>query len=189
MTGFEFSTRKRFFAIDRDGTLVGTCNANYESYKLALKEFGIRDPKNLKHRLHMGESWSAICLSEFPHLTKSLISQIGSLKSEIFPKFLDLLNWNYDLINATTTVEWALVSNGTVASSMLILGTQTSLSPVIVIGPNGDLHPKPSPDMYNYLVNVTKIPASEILVFEDSEIGREAAELAGLEIRMISHRC
>lgn len=189
MMEFEFSSEKSFLALDRDGTLVGTCNANFQAYRFALKEFGIKNPRNLKDRLHKGESWEHICLSEFPHLAESLKSQIHSLKAEIFPNYLDLLDWNYELIRAVNSRSWALVSNGSVESSKLILGIQPSLSPVVVIGPDKDVRPKPSPDMYIHLVNIMKIPASEILVFEDSEIGKIAAELAGIEVRMISHRC
>ena len=189
MTGLEFSTYTTFLAVDRDGTLVGTCNANFEAYRLALKEFGIKDPKNLKDRLHEGQSWAKICSSEFPNLSQSMLSEIGCLKAEIFPNNLHLLDWNYELIKAMTSRSWALISNGSVASSTLILGTQPSLSPVAIIGPNKGLFPKPSPDMYNHLVSNMRIRASEILVLEDSEIGKNAAELAGLEVRMISHRC
>lgn len=189
MMEFEFSSEKSFLALDRDGTLVGTCNANFEAYRFALKEFGIKNPKNLKDRLHKGESWEKICLSEFPYLAQPLKSQIRSLKAEIFPNYLHLLDWNYELIRAVNSRSWALVSNGSVESSTLILGIQPSLSPVVVIGPDKDLLPKPSPDMYNHLVINMRIPASQILVLEDSEIGKRAAELASLEVKMISHRC
>ncbi len=60
---------------------------------------------------------------------------------------------------------------------------------VLVIGPNEQLEPKPSPGMYNYLVRTLGIPTTDILVYEDSDTGKKAAELAGLELKMITHRC
>jgi len=185
----EFMESRKFLVLDRDGTLVGTCNANYAAYRQALKEFGVKDSKNLKNHLHRGENWVAICASEFPDFTPSLVSEIRSLKTEIFSNYLHLLNWNDELIEETTSAKWALVSNGSVASSMLILKTKPSLSPVTVIGPNEQLLPKPSPDMYNYLVRTLEIPATDILVYEDSEVARRAAQLARLELKMISYRC
>jgi len=175
--------------LDRDGTLVGTCNANYEAYKQALKEIGVNNSKNLKDHLHRGENWASICASEYPDFTHSLVSEIRFLKTQIFGNYLHLLNWNNELIQETTSGNWALVSNGSTASSTLILKTKPSLSPVLVIGPDERLQPKPSPDMYNYLVRTLEIPATDIIVYEDSEVGRMAAELASLEIKMIKHRC
>jgi beta-phosphoglucomutase-like phosphatase (HAD superfamily) len=185
----DFPERHRFLALDRDGTLVGTCNANFEAYGQALKEFGIKDYKGIKNHLHEGKSWASICADVYPDFTPSLISKIRTLKTEIFPNYFDLLNWNDELIDQTMLTKWAMVSNGSVVSSMLILKTKPRLSPVLVIGPNEQLRPKPFPDMYNHLVRTLGIPSTDMLVYEDSNTGKKAAEIAGLEIKMITHRC
>jgi len=189
MTYNTTSRSKRILAIDRDGTLVGSCRANFEAYSSAISEYGVEVPAVLNQLIHLGYSWESICKSEFPDLSEDVLKRIHSRKSEIFPEFFHLLNWNHELVEQARTEKWVCVSNGTINSSKLILAGKPQLSPISIIGPSDKLKPKPSPDMYLYLIESLRISCSNVLVYEDSDIGRVAAENAGLEVKTIEHRC
>lgn len=183
------SKTKKILAIDRDGTLVGSCRANLEAYSSAILEVRLEVPAVLAQRIHDGDSWNAICKSEFSHLPIDVVNRIHRRKSEIFPEFFHLLNWNEALVEQIRSEQWACVSNGTVDSTKLILSTKPELSPMCIIGPSDKLQPKPSPDMYLHLIESLKISCDDVLVYEDSDIGKKAAEQAGLKVKMIEHRC
>jgi len=159
------SHSERILAIDRDGTLVGSCRANFEAYRSAILEFGVEVPTVLRQRIHLGDSWKSICKSELPDLPLDILNRIHRRKSEIFPEFFHLLNWNDAMVEQIRSEKWVCVSNGTIGSSKMILEDRPQLSPICIIGPTTKLQPKPSPDMYVFLVKLLGISRTDILVY------------------------
>jgi beta-phosphoglucomutase-like phosphatase (HAD superfamily) len=183
-----FQSRSKI-AVDRDGTLVGTCNANLQSYSKALGDFSLPTPTPLRDLLHQGFAWTEIAKEIFPSLSPITVKEIHLRKAIYFPEFFELLNWNEELLKLIEDQEWALVSNGSEKSSGQILNQRPELKPIKTIGPTSTLRPKPAPDMYIHLMKELDYTPSEILVFEDSETGITSAKLAGLQVIQVDHRC
>ena len=175
--------------VDRDGTLVGTCNANFGAYSAALRHFRMKSPSDLKERFHQGKSWEQISKEVLPSLDKKVLEEIHNYKQAIFPSFFSQLNWNEEILKLLSRHNWALVSNGSRTSSLEILSQKSNLTPFAVVGPSATLRPKPSPDMFSYLLTKERLNHNTILVLEDSITGGEAAKLAGLSYKIVSHLC
>jgi len=175
--------------IDRDGTLVGTCRVNFEAYRKAFTDFSQPVPESLEALLHQGLSWSEIVEKAAPGIKGNLAKEIHASKRKQFCNFFHLLNWNEDLIEEIQGRNWAIVSNGSEESTQQILDQRPELKPIAIVGPNKSLMPKPSPDMYNHIIEKFSLTAGEILVIEDSVVGLRSAECIGLEVLMVQHRC
>ena len=175
--------------VDRDGTLVGTCNANFNAYNAALKHFRISTPTELKEHLHLGQSWETISKEIFPNLEVDILEKIHHYKTSIFPSYFSQLNWNEEVIQFISGYQWALVSNGSTTSSLQILSRRKYLTPFAVVGPTVTLRPKPNPDMFISLLTRQDLRLNTVLVLEDSSTGCEAARLAGLDYTIVPHLC
>ena len=175
--------------VDRDGTLVGTCNANFSAYSAALKHFRISTPSELREYLHLGQSWEIISKEIFSRLDVDILEKIHHYKTSIFPLYFSQLNWNEDVMDLISRYQWALVSNGSTTSSLQILSQRDYLKPLAVVGPSVTLKPKPNPDMFISLLTREEFRSTTILVLEDSSTGCEAARLAGLPYRIVPHLC
>ncbi len=170
--------------------MIGSCETTYDSYRRSLKLFGYTVDQSFFDDIHSGVSWPQLVVKYFPKMDTRVQQLVREKKSEFFSAALNGISWNTDLIDFLSGKNWYLVSNGSKESSLKILESFSGVSrPQEIVGPNQDLLPKPSADMYRFILNRYKIQANQAIAIEDSEIGLRSARLAGLNAFQISHFC
>lgn len=171
---------------------MGSCEANFQSYYRAIEDYGLKfDSENLRKMLHEGQQWGFISSTLFPNVDAQVIKGIQVSKRLNFHNYFGSLRLNWDLLKELGRFEKrVLVSNASRESSVAILKYFSVFDHFQdVIGPLGGLRPKPYPDLYLEAMKPFRQNTDLITVFEDSEIGLQAANAAGLNSIPVSHVC
>lgn len=169
---------------DFDGTLVDTKIANGYAYKESFENFGI--PFNVaKYYTLFGYRYDEMCegFGIEDHFTKI---KIHEYKKKCYPKYFKYIVLNRTLLSLLKefkkrNYKIAIASTANKENLHLILQSFKIeyLFDVILTGEdvkNG----KPNPEVYNKCLEKLECESDEVLVFEDSDIGCEAAKNANL---------
>lgn len=176
---------------DCDGTLADTMPSHCAAYKYVFEHYGIpfTEEEFYKHAPAGGKN-----------LIKKMIIDKGikidpqliiDMKSNIIGEFLDKhMIPNEVLINLIKEnykdFKIAVVSNGRKKSITTIIKKLGILNYVDVLITADDVtKAKPDPEPYLIALQKLGINASEGLVFEDNEVGYQAAKAAGLDVCMV----
>lgn len=168
---------------DLDGTLVDTYQANFLAYERAFSDVGIvlhpvtyRECFGFrfdKFMLHVGIKDTAIS------------NKIKELKKEYYPQYFDYLRPNLALIELIKTyksigLKTAIASTARRENLLNVINSLqiSSLFDVVLAGEDVD-GGKPSPEIYETAMNKLNVTQGETLIFEDSEVGLQAAQASG----------
>lgn len=171
---------------DLDGTLIHTQEANLEAYNFALMEFGL-DISLENFKLTNGVDSRQFLEEYFPELTMAEINTIREIKASVYHKFFSKTYLNLVLANfiesAVGVKRLGIVTTGKKMNTIEILEYHKIRDKFDVIITGDDtLNPKPSPEPYLKAIENIKVHPSQILVFEDSQVGCESAIAAGLNV-------
>lgn len=168
---------------DFDGTLVNTFEANYRAYAEAFKLCGLELSRNFYlpcFGYRYDDFMRAVGISE-----ESIKKDIRRIKGEVYPQFFEYLQPNEPLINfikafhcsggRTALASTARRLNLTNALEYLHL---TNIFDCIWAGEDV-AHGKPNPEIYLKVMEKMEVSATQTLIFEDSEVGCEAARGSG----------
>lgn len=177
------------FFFDLDGTLVGTHQANYQAYKKALDEFGVEIEYG-EFEKTIGQQAQVFLPELAPKLNKDNYRDIAVQKAEYYKDFLHLSKLNTKLVQFLDMVavhdQTVLVTTAKRANAEAVLRHHRLTDYFDHIVANEDVsESKPSPEAYNLALTKTGLHSSEAIAFEDSKVGREAAEAAGLSVIMV----
>lgn len=168
---------------DFDGTLVNSFEANYFAYAEAFVQCGQKLTYDLYSRC-FGYRYD-----DFMHIVGvndvDVQQRIKKIKGEVYPFYFEYLQPNEPLINfvrafhrsggktaiATTACRLNLIN----ALEYLNL---TEIFDCIWAGEDVS-HGKPDPEIYLRVMEKMGVFAGQTLIFEDSEVGIEAAEASG----------
>lgn len=175
---------------DFDGTLVDTFDANYNAYKEAFESLGL-SLAGRKYRECFGYRFDRF-MEAVGIEDENVKLAIRNCKKEVYPNYFHLLRPNTGLIKLIRTFK-AMGGKTAVAST----AAKTNLLNALVhIGAKEDFdlilsgesvtHGKPDPEIYNKVLEHFKIRPEEAIVFEDSEIGCQAASSAGIQFIHVS---
>jgi HAD superfamily hydrolase (TIGR01509 family) len=169
---------------DFDGTLVNTLMSNYLAYREAFESYN--------YQLSLDEYKQCYGLRFDEFCNKMNIKQedrkpIKELKKKIYPVYFSHLGLNLNLLNFIKAAHIVYGIKTCIAST----ATRENLYNVlryfnieeyfdIVITGENVSKGKPDPEVYLKAMNVLECEPDEAIVFEDSEVGCEAAENAGL---------
>lgn len=169
---------------DFDGTLVDTFYANYCAYRDALDQCNI-DLNEATYRECFGLRFEAF-MDKIDITDLTTQAQIKELKLQYYPRYFNELIPNIPLIEflkaaKQTGISTAIASTARKENLMNVLNylELTSLFDFILSGADVKKG-KPSPEIYLKTLSITQVDASQALVFEDSQVGIEAAENAGI---------
>ena len=174
----------KYIITDFDGTLVDTMKANMAAYTEAFEEsgYGFSDKLYAKaFGLRFDDMCNVLGVTE----NKTVRDKIKTLKSEVYPKYFDLIKVNKELLHFIASIPDVKVAIATTAAKKNFYNVMRYVLPgatvdVIVTGEdvkNG----KPDPEVYNIAKEKLGVTDnSEVLVFEDSEVGIKAANNAGI---------
>ncbi|HEX6462222.1 MAG TPA: HAD family phosphatase [Candidatus Saccharimonadales bacterium] len=175
------------FFFDLDGTLVDTHESNFRAYKKAIEDIkGIGLGEELKDYIKAGESSAAFLPRLLPKATHDEIRAINQRKKQHYPEQLHLSQLNKRLFAfleqmsehyITVLVTTAKKSNGL---AVLRAHNLEQYFKTTVFGEEVSAM-KPSPEAYLVALEKTGLKASEVIAFEDSKRGLDAARAAGIK--------
>jgi len=169
---------------DFDGTLVNTFNANFYAYHEAFKQYGYELTRD-QYKECYGLRYDAFC--DKMDIKQDDRKPIKELKKKIYPDFFDYLTINQNLLTFIRAshilygVKTCIASTATKENLYNVLKyfEIEDAFDIIITGENVSKG-KPNPEVYLKAMNVLECEPDEAIVFEDSVVGCEAAENAGL---------
>jgi beta-phosphoglucomutase len=168
---------------DLDGTLFDTLNVNFEAYNEALGNFGFSVSEEYFKNNCFSKSYKEFLPSIIGEVNLNLIPEIHRSKKKIYPKWLykarvnDYLFDLIDIIKATHYI--ALVTTASRVNCMQILSEFSKDSCFdLVISQEDVVALKPDPECYLKAIDSFSVSKSRVTIYEDSEVGLQAAEKA-----------
>lgn len=167
---------------DFDGTLADTFESNYRAYKEAFEKVS-KSLSREKYRecfgLRFDNLMSAVGIED--EITKSHIKE---LKAEYYTQNFNHLKVNKQLLdfiryfrkNGGKTAIASTAREKNLRNALAFIGAEKDFD--IILAGESVSHGKPNPEIYNTVLSLAGVSADEALVFEDSEVGCQAAEAA-----------
>lgn len=173
------------FFFDLDGTLIDTEAANYQAYKQAIINVcGIKITKSQYGKTH-GMVYSDFLPQLVPTITKYEIEEVSKQKKELYREQMHLTKPNIFLIEflkrmaddyTTILVTTAKTVN---AKTVLKKHNINDLFDFMVFGDDVK-NMKPDPEAYKLALKLSNLEKDEVIAFEDSTVGINAAHSAGI---------
>lgn len=169
---------------DFDGTLVDTFEANYLAYQQSFAEIGFdlsRETYRACFGLRFDKFIERLGLSQ-----KEDARIVRELKAKYYPRYFEHLKVNAVLVAFIRSFhdrggKTAIASTARRENLMAALRSigAVNLFDVILAGDVVE-QGKPNPEIYLRALDMLQMKAEEVLCFEDTEVGVEAAKAAGI---------
>lgn len=169
---------------DFDGTLVDTFEANFLAYRKAFSEVGLSLSRE-QYRNCFGyrfDKFMDACGVD----AEDLRSKIRNLKGKFYPDYFDKFKVNKTLLLYIQTFHKSggLTAIASTARRHNLLNALSNIGADnifdLILSGESVSKGKPSPEIYQKVLEHFKKDSSEALVFEDSSVGFAAAEAAGI---------
>ena len=173
--------RIRAIITDFDGTLVNTFESNYYAYKDAFKEYGYELTKQ-QYKECYGFRYDDLCKRlGIKDEHKQLIKEY---KKNTYPLYFKFASLNIQLLDfirmcrkqGMKTCIASTASRDNLYNMLKYFNIEQYFD--IIISGEYVSKGKPNPEVYNKALELLGCESDEALVFEDSEVGCEAAENA-----------
>ena len=169
---------------DFDGTLVDTFAANYHAYRDALAAEGIDLPE-ADYRRHFGRRFDDF-MTALGVADPAARRRIRDAKSEAYPRYFHLLRPNTSLL-ATIRAHRLAGGHTAIASTARERNLRAALRHIgaiddfdLILAGESVAHGKPAPDIYLAVLSHFDCRPTDALVYEDTDIGLQAAAAAGI---------
>lgn len=179
------TTIKGFF-FDLDGTLVNTHEANFRAYKQAVNDItGEELGDDLMAKIKNGESSKDFLPVLLPEVSNEHVDAINTRKKEVYPSHLDASELNVYLSTFLKQMSenyvTALVTTAKKDNAEAVLAAHgiDSYFDFKIFG-HDVKSMKPSPEAYLLALEKSGLSADEVIAFEDSQKGIDAATAAGI---------
>ena len=179
------------FFFDLDGTLVDTHEANFLAYHEAVKTVkGVEVSDTLRQSIKSGESSKIFLPKLLLGLEGHEVDEINSEKKRVYSNHLNSSSLNGRLVgfleNLSEHYVTVLVTTAKQANARSVLKHHEleSLFTHTIFG-DDVVDMKPHPEAYLKALELTGLNADEVVAFEDSEKGMEAATGAGINVIQI----
>jgi beta-phosphoglucomutase family hydrolase len=177
----------RAYLFDMDGTIADSMPLHYIAWKQALAEYGCTDfPEPLFY------SWGGMPVREIistlnqRYSLSMPIEEVAhrkeSLYYELLPKLTAVPEVLEQIEEAHTRIPFAVVSGSTresVTRSLDVLGLRDKFQVLVCAGDY--TRAKPDPEPFLLAAKKLKFAPASCLVFEDTEMGIQAATAAGMQ--------
>lgn len=175
---------------DFDGTLVDTFEANLRAYQKAYQSVGL-DITAEKYRECFGYRFERMMMATGV-CDEQKANAIKEAKKEIYPTFFQYLNPNKALIELIQSFH-AMGGKTAIASTarkenLMNVVNYLDLAPLFdLIYAGVDVKQgKPSPEIYIKTMEALGVQPDEVLIFEDSPVGIEAARASGAHVLVVT---
>jgi HAD superfamily hydrolase (TIGR01509 family) len=177
---------------DFDGTLVDTFEANFRAYDLVFKRHGLSISRE-QYMACFGLRFDAF-MRQMGIDDDDLKASIKKDKAQVYPQCFDSLLPNTTLIAFVrkmklSGVKTAIASTAQKENLMNVLSHLhlTDLFDEIIAG-TSVRKGKPDPEIYLKAMDILGVHPEETLIFEDTEVGLQAAESSGASyVRITQH--
>lgn len=183
--------KPKLFITDLDGTLVDSEELNLKCYLKAINELGFYpEPSCLRNAIR-GNHFSNFLPQVINELSPVNCNLIKKRKTELFRNGIDKLRLNWGLYNLLDglakqyPVALATTASRETTNAILETFKMSHLFLLSICGDEVSLH-KPAPECYKLIIEHFSVQPEETIVFEDSDIGIEAATAAGAQVIRIS---
>ncbi len=168
---------------DLDGTLFDTKDINYNAYKSALEKFGYQLDYQYYCEYCNGRHFMDFLPKIVGEDTQKII-KIHEKKKSLYPKYIEKAIVNDNLFNILKALrescKIAMVTTASKKNCMEILNAFNVAKLFDLILTHEDIEaPKPSPEGFLKAMEIFNVLPSETVIFEDSEVGLEAAKASG----------
>jgi HAD superfamily hydrolase (TIGR01509 family) len=187
MTSFDTGQQAvRAVFTDLDGTLVSTKRANYGAYRDALASVGVDFSWQTFLSTWGADSRDFLPLVA-PELSRAQIDGVRAEKARRYPGYLRATELNEPLVRLLRTwassVPVALVTTAKRAGVDAVIAHHglEQLFSFIVCGDDIE-RSKPEPEAYSLAVEAVGLHPAQCITFEDSDVGIESAERAGVSV-------
>lgn len=175
---------------DFDGTLVDTFEANYRAYQKAFASVGMELTRECYKEcfgFRYDRFMQAVGVTD-----KAMADAIKEAKKEYYPRFFECLKPNTALIKFIAGFK-ALGGKTAIASTARKENLMNAVG-YLGIADNFDLifagvdvqKGKPDPEIYNKAMSALGVTPEETLIFEDSQVGIDAAKASGASYMIVS---
>ncbi|MCY1723173.1 HAD family phosphatase [Prolixibacteraceae bacterium Z1-6] len=182
------------YLFDMDGTLVASEKLKGQALAKTCLLFGGKVSVDV-YKDVMGQSWEQVCTHFFRNA--EIDPGIKEFSSAFRPVYKELLlselETNPNVVDLLLTLKKNGKKTGVVSSAYFWMVEQvlTQLELIelfdIVVTEENVMQHKPHPEAYLLALEKLALPASEVLIFEDSESGLTAASEAGCDVVAFQH--
>ena len=190
---------------DMDGTLYDTVGSNYYAYKEALEQFGYTLDREFFANVCFGHNYKTFVpliikdnlKGEYTgqeldaqvkeRVTEELLEKVHEVKKEVYSKYFDEIRVNEGLINLIKRIKYntnvALVTTASKKNVYDILEHFHHVDLFDYIFTQEDMkEQKPDPTCYIVAMKHFGVKPEESYIYEDSEVGLEAAFKSGANV-------
>lgn len=178
--------KTRLAIYDLDGTLFNTSDVNYHAYNQALEEQGYSMDYELYCRKYNGRHYK-VFLPEILYGEEELIEAVHRRKIALYHQFLDKARPNHHLIRMMKCMKQeyylAMVTTASKSNTIEIVRQFDILEDFDLIITQEDVeHTKPHPEGFQKAMGFFGLKPEDTVIFEDSEVGLEAAGASGASV-------
>jgi beta-phosphoglucomutase len=171
---------------DLDGTLFNTSEVNFMSYVRAIKEngFSLDIDISLFHEISNGKDFKSFLPQLVPGISENQMQNIHQAKQDYYKDYLQYAIKNEHLFSVISALDSAyviaLVTTASIRNVRDILNYfEVYGSFDLIISKEDVTFKKPSPEGFLKAIEKAKVSIDDVLIFEDSDVGIEAAKLSG----------
>lgn len=182
----------RAIIADLDGTLVDTFEANFRAYQKAFSKVGMQLTSE-RYGECFGYRYDRF-MQEMDVTDKAIADTIKELKKEYYPEYFQYLRPNTALINLIAGVKamggrTAIASTARKENLMNVINYFGIAHHFDLIFAGIDVkNGKPDPEIYIKAMTALGVTPEETLIFEDSQVGIDAARASGASYMIVSAR-
>lgn len=175
---------KRLLMVDLDGTLFDTKDVNYYAYKKAVNAYGYEIDYTYYREFCNGRHY----MEFLPQITTNdsgILNRMHEIKKEAYSEFLHYARMNESLVAilaaCKSDMRIALVTTASKRNVMEILAKFEIAELFDLILTRDDItKSKPDPEGYLKALEYFGMSKEDALIFEDSDVGIEAANRCGV---------
>lgn len=176
----------KLMMIDLDGTLFDTKEINYRAYKKAIEPFGYTIDYKYYCEFCNGRYYSDF-LPQITTTDEKILLEMHKRKKEAYKKYLKYGKINQMLVdlirNRKSNCKAALVTTASKQNTYDIL-MEFGIANIfdLVLTREDVIKAKPNPEIFFKAMDYFKIGPEECVIFEDSNVGIEAAKKTGATV-------
>lgn len=180
----------RAIITDFDGTLVDTFEANLRAYQRAFGDVNMSLTAE-KYRECFGYRFERFMMAMAVHNEKTA-NYIKEAKKEYYPQYFDFLKPTHALIGLIESFhamggKTAIASTARKENLMNVVNYLSLADKFDLIFAGVDVKQgKPSPEIYLKAMEALGVQPDEVLIFEDSQVGIEAARASGAHVLVVT---
>lgn len=175
--------------VDLDGTLFDTKEVNFKAYQEAVAIYGF----NIEYEYYCKYCNGRHYLEFLPQITtedKDILSEIHKKKKELYASKLEYARLNNQLVDILKSCKKdfkiALVTTASKKNTEDILNWFDIYNLFDLIITQEDVKKlKPDPESYFLAMKYFDVNAKDCIIFEDSNVGIEAAERSGVAVFIV----